>query len=200
MFKSFSLCKLRRIYKSYPTKIYRYIRSITPDFPDEVNLQDIQRLQESTELEKENQSGEETKKQTHEQSEDPDHPTEGHLSSGPTQRSMKRQRSRYPLNMMQACVECYQNFFHMYSTTKVLQSEEIARQCMERLVCPQEGMRSEESDSVLDTASEYSFEDHVPSAIDQSNYQTLVPADRLSEDVIDLWAVVLDCAGPYSRV
>lgn len=106
------------------------------------------------------------------------------MSSGPTQRSMKRQRSCYPLNMMQACVECYQNFFHMYSTTKVLQSEEIARQCMERLVCPQEGMRSEESDSVLDTASEYSFEDHVPSAIDQSNYQTLVPADRLSEDVI----------------
>lgn len=149
-----------------------------------MNLQDIQRLQESTGLEKENQNGEETEKQTPEQNEDTDQSTEGYLSSGPTQRSMKRQRSRYPLNMMQACVECYQNFFHIYSTTKVLQREDIARQCMERLVCPQEGVRSEESDSVLDTASEDSFEDHVPSVIDQSNYQTLVPADRLSEDVI----------------
>ena len=106
----------------------------------------------------------------------------GHMTPG--QRSVKRQRSRYPINMMQACVECYQNFFHIYTTKKGLQSEELSSRCMESLTVPQDTIRSEESDSVLDSASDYSSEDHIPSTVDRAHYQKIVTTERLSEAVI----------------
>ncbi|XP_062580439.1 protein dopey-1-like isoform X4 [Saccostrea cucullata] len=177
---------------------------IVSEFPGEVNLQDIQRLQGTLKTDndvKENgeindgEQGEDP--QTDQQSEnkeanretledstvqDADQSTGG--QQGPRHWTVKRQGSRYPLNMMQACVECYQNFFHVYTTKKILQSEEISRQCLEGLVLPQEAVRSEETDSVLDTASDYSYEDSFPSGVDQSNRPKLVTVDSLTEDVV----------------
>lgn len=125
---------------------------------------------------------EETDQSARRESHDLDQIPAGHMTPG--QRSVKRQRSRYPINMMQACVECYQNFFHIYTTKKVLQSEELSSRCMESLTVPQDTMRNEESDSVLDSASDYSSEDHIPSTVDRAHYQKIVTTERLSEAVI----------------
>ena len=86
--------------------------------------------------------------------------------------------------LMQSCVECFQHFFNLYTTKRVLQDPSRAEKFLLGITRHNDMGRSTDSDSVLDSASEYSCDDLFPSERDPA------PVECQSEGSVDESAVL----------
>ncbi|XP_067674328.1 protein dopey-1-like isoform X1 [Haliotis asinina] len=86
--------------------------------------------------------------------------TKSQGQSKPMMPELRRQGSvANPVTLMQACVHSFQDFFHVYTSMRVLKSSAVSSKCIDIITLSPELVRSSDKDSVLDGNSTCSGDD-----------------------------------------
>lgn len=91
-----------------------------------------------------------------------------------------------PLTLMQACVQSFQDFFHVFVSEKVLGDKELAKKCLDQVTLSSDSGKGSDRDSVLEGGSINSQEEVTPGT--KLGVQCLVSSDRISSHLCEAFS------------